>query len=100
MSVIRDIRLLIARHLDLPSNTRTAIVDVLNLLDASLDTEGYEPTTEIVEALKKLDQIILSDSDDEQLDIFDESEEEDTEDYIDLEDIEYEDEEDDDDEGD
>ncbi len=99
MSVIRDIRLLIARHLDLPSNTRAAIIDVLNLLDTSLDTEGYEPTQELVEALKKLDQIILSDSE-EQIDLFEEEEEEeDSEDYIDLEDIEYEDEEDDDDEG-
>ena len=96
MSILRDIRLLIARHLDLPAPTRAAIVEVLNLLDSSLDNEGYEPTKEIEAAIKKLERTILEETG--EVDLPEEEEEiEDDEEYIDLDDIEFEDEEDDDD---
>lgn len=96
MSVLRDVRLLIARHLDLPVPTRAAIVEILNLLDSSLDNEGYEPTPEILAAIKKLERTILEETGEVELT---EEEEEDTDDeeFIDLDDIEFDDEDDDDD---
>lgn len=96
MSVLRDIRLLIARHLDLPAPTRASIVEILNLLDSSLDNEGYEPTKEIEAAIRKLERTILEETGEIELPE-EEAEEIDEEEYIDLDDIEFEDEEDDDD---
>lgn len=96
MSVLRDVRLLIARHLDLPIPIRASIVEVLNLLDSSLDNEGYEPTKEIEVALQKLERLILDDATD--VDLPEEDTAEDDEDeYIDLDDIEFEEDEEDDD---
>lgn len=95
MSVLRDVRLLIARHLDLPIPIRASIVEVLNLLDSSLDTEGYEPTPEIEAALKKLERAVLDDATD--IELSEEEEEEEEEEFISLDDIEFEDEDDDDD---
>lgn len=97
MSILRDIRLLIAKNLDLPTPQRASIIEILNLLDSSLDDEGYEPTADLVNALKKLDKIILEDLDEDDV-LADEPEDGvDDNEYIDLEDIEFEDEEDDDD---
>lgn len=95
MSVLRDIRLLIARHLDLPAPTRAAVTEILNLLDSSLDNEGYEPTPEIEAAIKKLERTILEETG--EADLPEEEEEIDDEEYIDLDDIEFEDEEEDED---
>jgi hypothetical protein len=65
MSALRDVRLLIARHLDLPQNVRAGILDVLNLLDADLDVQGYQDSTgAVTEAIQRLDRIILGDDDD------------------------------------
>lgn len=96
MSVLRDIRLLIAKHLDLPVTVRSSVIEVLNSLDTSLDTEGYEPPQEVLDALKKLDKAILEDDPDED---YEEEEDDEYEDeYIGLDDIEYEEEDDEDDE--
>jgi ABC-type Zn uptake system ZnuABC Zn-binding protein ZnuA len=59
MSALRDIRLLVARHLELQPNAKAAILDVMNILDASLDAEGYEPPAELTTALRRLDHIIV-----------------------------------------
>jgi hypothetical protein len=65
MSALRDVRLLIARHLDLPQNIRAGILDVLNLLDADLDVQGYQDSTgAVTDALLRLDRMILGDEDD------------------------------------
>jgi len=96
MSCVREIRLIIAQNLDLPSSVRSAVIDVLSALDASLDTEGYEPPTEVTEAINKVYKAILDDGDVEIED--DEVEEEDENEYIELDDIVYEEDDDDDDE--
>lgn len=96
MSCLRDIRLLTARHLDLDVNVRTAIVNFLNILDASLDAEGYQPPPEVEKALRAIDIAILQESDpDEELPEDDDDDEED-EDLVDLDDILFEEDEDDD----
>jgi ABC-type Na+ efflux pump permease subunit len=59
MSALRDIRLLIARHLDLAPNIKAGILDVMNLIDTSLDAEGYEAPEEVVSALRRLDHLII-----------------------------------------
>jgi hypothetical protein len=94
MSVVRDIRLLTARHLDLDVNVKTAIVNFLNLLDASLDAEGYQPPAEVSQALRAIDIAILQSSEDPDLIEDDDDEEED--DFVDLDDILFEEDEDDD----
>lgn len=63
MSALRDVRLLIARHLDLPTNQRAGILDVLNLVDAELDAQGFQGSQAIDDALARLDHIILNDDD-------------------------------------
>jgi len=98
MSVLRDIRLLIAKHLDLSVTVRSSLIEVLNSLDSSLDTEGYEPPQEVLDALKKLDKAILEDDADED---YEEEEDEEYEDeYIALDDIEYEEDEEEEEEDD
>lgn len=93
MSCLRDIRLLTARHLDLEINVRTAIINFLNILDASLDAEGYQPPPEVEKALRAIDIAILQESDpDEDLDDAD-----DEDDFVDIDDIEMDDDDDDDD---
>ena len=77
MSALRDVRLLIARHLELPTNQRAGILDVLNLVDAELDAQGFQGSQAIDDALARLDHIILNDDDlpeeEETDDIFNES---------------------------
>lgn len=87
MSVLRDIRLLIAKHLDLPVTVRSSVIEVLNSLDVSLDTEGYEPPQEVLDALKKLDKAIIEDDPDPDEEYEEDDEYEDE--YIGLDDIEY-----------
>ena len=97
MSCLREIRLIIAQNLDLPNPTRAAVIEVLTALDVSLDTEGYEPPSEVVEAIDKIYKSIL-----ESIDIYadedttEEEEEEEENEYIELDDIIY----DEDDDGD
>lgn len=64
MSDLRDIRLIIVRHLDLPQITRAAIMDVMNRLDAQLDAEGFESDTEVKNAIAFLNRTIIGDEDD------------------------------------
>jgi hypothetical protein len=97
MSCLREIRLIIAQNLDLPNPTRAAVIEVLTALDVSLDTEGYEPPSEVVEAIDKIYKSILESTDiyaDE--DTTEEEEEEEENEYIELDDIIY----DEDDDGD
>ena len=93
MSCIRDIRLLIARHLDLPTNIRTAVLNVLNVTDSALDAEGWQEGDDVKEALKLLDAAILGL---EYSEAVEGDEEEDDDDLIDIDDIEVLTEEDDD----
>ena len=99
MSAIRDVRLLIARHLDLSTPVRTCILDVLNILDASLDSEGYEAPAELHAALRRLDYAIINDEPaDDDLPIDNEEEEDDDDDLVDMD--FFDDDDDDDDEDD
>lgn len=85
MSAIRDVRLLIARHLDLSTPVRTCVLDVLNILDASLDSEGYEAPAELHAALRRLDYAIINDEPaDDDLPIDNEEEEDDDDDLVDM----------------
>ena len=97
MSCLREIRLIIAQNLDLPNPTRAAVIEVLTALDVSLDTEGYEPPSEVVEAIDKIYKSILESTDiyaDE--DTTEEEEEEEENEYIELDDIVYDEDEDED----
>jgi hypothetical protein len=99
MSCLREIRLIIAQNLDLPIPIRSAVVEVLTALDVSLDTEGYEPPPEVVEAIDKVYKSILASPDADVAEDTTEEEEDDGDDvYIELDDIVYD--EDDDDEED
>jgi hypothetical protein len=101
MSCLREIRLIIAQNLDLPNPTRAAVIQVLTALDVSLDIEGYEPPSEVVEAIDKIYKSILESTDiyaDE--DTTEEEEEEEENEYIELDDIVYDEDEDDDDDED
>lgn len=101
MSAIRDVRLLIARHLDLPIAVKSCILDVMNILDASLDAEGYEAPPELHAALRRLDRAILEGDDpDADLPFDEEDDDEEDDDFVDLEDIETLDDDDDDDDDD
>jgi len=96
MSCIRDVRLLIARHLDLPTDIRAAVLNVLNVTDAALDTEGWQEGDDVKAALRTLDSAILNmneviEDDDEGDDPLDDD------DLIDIDDIDILDDEDDDD---
>jgi hypothetical protein len=85
VSAIRDVRLLIARHLDLSTPVRTCVLDVLNILDASLDSEGYEAPAELHAALRRLDYAIINDEPaDDDLPIDNEEEEDDDDDLVDM----------------
>jgi len=64
MSALRDIRILVARQLEAPQNVRARVMDILNLLDADLDAQGYAEPSEITEALRALDRAIILDDDD------------------------------------
>jgi len=59
MSCLRDVRLLIAKNLDAPKNVRFGVLDVLNLLDTSLDEQGYQEPEEITAALRRLDRVVV-----------------------------------------
>lgn len=60
MSALRDIRLLVARRLDEPPSIKAAVLNVLNVLDVTLDSEGFQNTPAITHALAALDHAILS----------------------------------------
>ena len=94
MSCIRDVRLLIARHLDLPSNIRAAVLNVLNVTDSALDAEGWQEGEDIKAALRMLDAAILdievTDDEDDGDDPLDDD------DLVDIDDIEILDDEEDD----
>jgi hypothetical protein len=91
MSALRDVRLLIARHLDLPTEVRASILNVLNVLDNALDAEGWQEGPDVNNALRALDAAILGmemteEEDDEEelididdIEVLDESEDEDDE---------------------
>jgi hypothetical protein len=101
VSAIRDVRLLIARHLDLSTPVRTCILDVLNILDASLDSEGYEAPAELHAALRRLDYAIINDEPaDDDLPIDNEEEEDDDDDLVDMDFFDDDDDDDEDDDDD
>lgn len=59
MSALRDIRLLVARRLDEPPSIKAAVLNVLNVLDVTLDSEGFQDTPAIKNALDQLQHAIL-----------------------------------------
>ena len=59
MSIIRDIRIVTAQHISLPSASRQALVEFFNALDMELDREGYEPNADVKNALKKFESSLL-----------------------------------------
>lgn len=94
MSALRDIRLLIARHLDLPTELRASVLNVLNVLDNALDTEGWQEGDDVKAALRQLDAAIVGVSETEE----DADEDEfDDEGLIDIDDIDILDEDDEED---
>ena len=97
MSAIRDVRLLIARHLDLPTTVRAAVLNTLNVLDAALDAEGWQEGDDVKKALRELDHAVLE-MDDMAEDTEDFESEVSSDDLIDIDDIEIIDEDDDEDE--
>jgi len=57
----------------------------MNILDASLDSEGYEPPAELHAALRRLDYAIIHDEPlDEDLPVDNEDEEDDDDDLVDM----------------
>ena len=63
MSIIRDIRLITAQHLSLPSSARHAFVELLNVIDMELDREGYEPGDAVKKAMQKLERTLIDGDD-------------------------------------
>lgn len=70
MSSLRELRLLVARHLDQPPNVKRAVLDFLNVFDLTLDSEGFEDGELILHALKRLENALI-DSDANELDSLD-----------------------------
>lgn len=95
MSAIRDVRLLIARHLDLPTTLRAAVLNTLNVLDTALDAEGWQEGDDVKKALRELDHAVLE-MDDMAEDTEDFESEVSSDDLIDIDDIEIIDEDDED----
>lgn len=60
MSAIRDVRLLVARHLDQPASVKSAVLRVLMTLDLCLDANGFENPEEVEIALASLERAIIS----------------------------------------
>ena len=93
MSALRDIRLLVARHLDQPSSVKQAVLRVLLSLDLSLDANGYENPPEVESSLEALERAVigadvdcLEDTLDEEHDIPDKKDALSTE-WIDIDDL-------------
>ena len=59
MSILRDIRLVAAEHLSLPSECRHAFIKLLAAIDSELDKEGYDPGKEVKKALEKFENSLL-----------------------------------------
>lgn len=102
MSELRDVRLLIAQRLDATRDVKAAIIDVMNILDAELDINGFEAGDDLRAAMRRLERAIINDDgapvQDEDDDFIDED---DTE-LVDIDEIEVmaQDEEEDDEEDD
>jgi hypothetical protein len=97
MSALRDIRLLIARHLDLPTELRASILNVLNVLDNALDAEGWQEGDDVKAALRQLDASIVGVSEADEKDDEDDPFAYREDDLIDIDDIDILDEDDDED---
>lgn len=97
MSAIRDVRLLIARHLDLPTTLRAAVLNTLNVLDNALDAEGWQEGDDVKKALRQLDHAVLE-MDDMEVDTDEFERETSSDDLVDIDDIEIIDEDEDDEE--
>lgn len=95
MSALRDIRLLVARRLDEPPSIKSAVLNVLNILDVTLDAEGFQDPPALTNALRQLEHAILDidldDMESEALDVPD--------DVTDIDEFEVETNDDDDDDG-
>lgn len=94
MSELRDVRLLIAQRLDATRDVKAAIIDVMNILDAELDINGFEAGDDLRNAMRRLERAIINDDgapvQDEDDDFINDEEEEDEDDeeFIDIADVE------------
>jgi len=61
MSELRDVRLLIAQRLDATRDVKAAIIDVMNILDAELDINGFEAGDDLRAAMRRLERAIIND---------------------------------------
>lgn len=61
MSELRDVRLLIAQRLDATRDVKAAIIDVMNILDAELDINGFEAGGDLRAAMHRLERAIIND---------------------------------------
>jgi len=90
MSELRDVRLLIAQRLDATRDVKAAIIDVMNILDAELDINGFEAGDDLRAAMRRLERAIINDDgnpvQDDDDDFLDEDENEDE--LVDIDEIE------------
>ena len=61
MSELRDVRLLIVQRLDATRDVKAAIIDVMNILDAELDINGFEAGDDLRAAMRRLERAIIND---------------------------------------
>jgi hypothetical protein len=83
MSIIQNIRLIVAQNLNTHSAARHTLVNFLHELDMELDREGYVPSKKVEESYRKFEAAFL-DLDDVR---GAEEVEEDDVDFIDIDDI-------------
>ena len=102
MSELRDVRLLIAQRLDATRDVKAAIIDVMNILDAELDINGFEAGDDLRAAMRRLERAIINDDGAPVQDEDDDFIDEDNTELVDIDEIEVmaQDEEEDDEEDD
>ena len=102
MSELRDVRLLIAQRLDATRDVKAAIIDVMNILDAELDINGFEAGDDLRAAMRRLERAIINDDGNPVQDEDDDFIDEDDTELVDIDEIEVmaQDEEEDDEEDD
>ena len=88
MSELRDVRLLIAQRLDATRDVKAAIIDVMNILDAELDINGFEAGDDLRAAMRRLERAIINDDGNPVQDDDDDFIDEDDTELVDIDEIE------------
>ena len=88
MSELRDVRLLIAQRLDATRDVKAAIIDVMNILDAELDINGFEAGDDLRAAMRRLERAIINDDGNPVQDEDDDFIDEDDTELVDIDEIE------------